>query len=371
MTNLEGRVILRRRRPRPARRRADRPRDSRRARRGAGPARLVSRDGGGGGVRRAAARLRRRRRRLLRHHLRASRHAGRRVLALSRSHDHPGTPRLFAGALPDRVGRARFHPTPHAEIADERTAEFPLFLTTGRILGHYQSGTQTRRSPELAALAPEPIAELHPATARTRRRRRRRDGRPDHAARQRDLQGPADPIDSRGHDLRAFPLERERRRQSPDHRRARSDQPACPNSRCAPFARSPPTARARHDRTTSIWSSSATAWPAPASSKISSPATAAASSTVTVFGDEPHGNYNRILLSGVLAGTHKPDDILINPLAWYTANGVTLHAGTRVERIDLDDAHGDRRGRDHVNRTTRWSSRPAAVPFMPADRRPA
>lgn len=56
---------------------------------------------------------------------------------------------------------------------------------------------------------------------------------------------------------------------------------------------------------------------------------------VVVVGDEPHGNYNRILLSGVLAGTHRADDIMINPLSWYAANGVRLHAGTRVERLDL------------------------------------
>jgi len=56
---------------------------------------------------------------------------------------------------------------------------------------------------------------------------------------------------------------------------------------------------------------------------------------VTVFGDEPHGNYNRILLSSVLAGHHTPGDILINPLSWYPAHGVTLHAGVRVENIDL------------------------------------
>lgn len=56
---------------------------------------------------------------------------------------------------------------------------------------------------------------------------------------------------------------------------------------------------------------------------------------IVVFGDEPHGNYNRILLSGVLAGSHRRDDIVINPPSWYAANGVKLHAGTRVETIDL------------------------------------
>ena len=55
---------------------------------------------------------------------------------------------------------------------------------------------------------------------------------------------------------------------------------------------------------------------------------------VTVFGDEPYGNYNRILLSSVLAGTHAANDIFINPLAWYRDQGVTLRAGVRVTTID-------------------------------------
>ena len=61
----------------------------------------------------------------------------------------------------------------------------------------------------------------------------------------------------------------------------------------------------------------------------------AAGHRITVFGDEPCGNYNRILLSSVLARSHDPKSIFINPLAWYAANGVTLHAGLRVESIDL------------------------------------
>ena len=55
---------------------------------------------------------------------------------------------------------------------------------------------------------------------------------------------------------------------------------------------------------------------------------------ITMFGDEPYGNYNRILLSGVLAGTHDAQDIFINPLAWYEQTNVTLHAGVRVSHID-------------------------------------
>src|SRR5215468_5407460 len=55
---------------------------------------------------------------------------------------------------------------------------------------------------------------------------------------------------------------------------------------------------------------------------------------IVMFGDEPYGNYNRILLSGVLAGSHEPKDIFLNPLQWYTGNGIKLHAGVRVESID-------------------------------------
>jgi NAD(P)H-dependent nitrite reductase large subunit len=55
---------------------------------------------------------------------------------------------------------------------------------------------------------------------------------------------------------------------------------------------------------------------------------------ITVFGDEPTGNYNRILLSSVLARSHDPKDIFLNPLPWYAANGIALHAGARVTTID-------------------------------------
>jgi nitrite reductase (NADH) large subunit len=55
---------------------------------------------------------------------------------------------------------------------------------------------------------------------------------------------------------------------------------------------------------------------------------------VTIIGDEPYGNYNRILLSGVLSGHEDAGDIVINPLGWYDENGVELLAGARVTRID-------------------------------------
>jgi nitrite reductase (NADH) large subunit len=47
---------------------------------------------------------------------------------------------------------------------------------------------------------------------------------------------------------------------------------------------------------------------------------------ITVFGAEPHVNYDRIMLSSVLAGEKQIDDIVINPRAWYEDNNITLHA---------------------------------------------
>ncbi len=55
---------------------------------------------------------------------------------------------------------------------------------------------------------------------------------------------------------------------------------------------------------------------------------------ITVFGAEPHPNYNRILLSPVLAGEQTLDEIILNPLSWYAEQGITLHAGKKVEQID-------------------------------------
>ena len=55
---------------------------------------------------------------------------------------------------------------------------------------------------------------------------------------------------------------------------------------------------------------------------------------ITVFGAEPHPNYNRILLSPVLAGEQTFKDIVLNPLEWYEENGIKLHLGKTISRID-------------------------------------
>ncbi|HEX2073559.1 MAG TPA: molybdopterin dinucleotide binding domain-containing protein, partial [Geodermatophilus sp.] len=80
--------------------------------------------------------------------------------------DHPGTPRLFTERFATPDGRARFVRVEHVPAHEQPDAEYPYVLTTGRVLAQYQSGTQTRRSRSLQVLAPLPRAELHPDLAR-------------------------------------------------------------------------------------------------------------------------------------------------------------------------------------------------------------
>jgi len=54
---------------------------------------------------------------------------------------------------------------------------------------------------------------------------------------------------------------------------------------------------------------------------------------ITMFGAEPCGNYNRVLLSSVLDGTQSVEAVTLNPAAWYGENGITLHSGIRATRI--------------------------------------
>ncbi len=57
---------------------------------------------------------------------------------------------------------------------------------------------------------------------------------------------------------------------------------------------------------------------------------------ITIFGDETHVNYNRILLSSVLAGEKNTDDIVLNGIDWYTSNGIRARFGVRIDGIDRD-----------------------------------
>ncbi|QPK65564.1 NAD(P)/FAD-dependent oxidoreductase [Methylomonas sp. LL1] len=57
---------------------------------------------------------------------------------------------------------------------------------------------------------------------------------------------------------------------------------------------------------------------------------------ITVFGAEPHGNYNRIMLTPVLFGAKSISDIMIHDFAWYRRNRITLHCGADKTVVDVD-----------------------------------
>jgi assimilatory nitrate reductase catalytic subunit len=80
--------------------------------------------------------------------------------------DHPGTPRLWEDkkfATPD--GKAHFNPIAYREPGEVTDEEYPIVLTTGRVVSQYLSGTQTRRIGKLVDLYPEPKLEIHPELA--------------------------------------------------------------------------------------------------------------------------------------------------------------------------------------------------------------
>jgi assimilatory nitrate reductase catalytic subunit len=79
--------------------------------------------------------------------------------------DSPGTPRLYEDRFGFPDGRARFHPITYLPPAEEPDDEYPLILTTGRVIYHYLSGNQTRRTPFLYEQAPCPWVELHERAA--------------------------------------------------------------------------------------------------------------------------------------------------------------------------------------------------------------
>jgi assimilatory nitrate reductase catalytic subunit len=92
------------------------------------------------------------------------------------SDDHPGTPRLFEEGswnpiakgngrfyFPD--GKARFHAAPYFGPAEDTDDQYPIILTTGRVVSQFLSGTQTRRIGPLVDQYPEPRVEVHPRLA--------------------------------------------------------------------------------------------------------------------------------------------------------------------------------------------------------------
>jgi len=92
------------------------------------------------------------------------------------SEDHPGTPRLFEPRSTNPIargqgrfyfpdGKARFIVAPYTPPAEDVDDEFPIILTSGRVVSQYLSGTQTRRIGPLVDQYPEPRIEMHPQLA--------------------------------------------------------------------------------------------------------------------------------------------------------------------------------------------------------------
>ncbi|MEU5846751.1 molybdopterin oxidoreductase family protein [Saccharopolyspora shandongensis] len=79
--------------------------------------------------------------------------------------EHPGTPRLFLDGFAHPDGLARFEAVEHRAPAETPQEAFPLTATTGRVLAQYQSGAQTRRVAELNEASAEAFVEIHPDTA--------------------------------------------------------------------------------------------------------------------------------------------------------------------------------------------------------------
>jgi assimilatory nitrate reductase catalytic subunit len=76
------------------------------------------------------------------------------------SEDHPGTPRLFLERFATGDGRARFHAVNYQPAAEEPDHEYPLYLTTGRIMARYRSGTQTRLIAVQMQSAPDAFVQI-------------------------------------------------------------------------------------------------------------------------------------------------------------------------------------------------------------------
>lgn len=79
--------------------------------------------------------------------------------------DHPGTPRLFEEKFYHADGKAKFHAIEYVGAAEKPDEEYPLILTSGRVVYQYLSGNQTRRIKFLVDQCPEPYVEIHPETA--------------------------------------------------------------------------------------------------------------------------------------------------------------------------------------------------------------
>ena len=266
--------------------------------------------------------------------------------------DHPGTPRLFADRFPTDDGRARCAAVEHTGPAEKPAAAYPLYLTTGRVLGAVP--VPRPDPPDPRADRRGSLRRAAPDAGRTDRGGAGRAGRRRDPARRAPGHGPRRRQHPPGHRVRPLPLGR---RQPADQRRARPIQPDAgvqgllgPHLGGATVApRGRPDRRPRGgDRVTRPHLLDHRSDPARredrvvvvgngmAATRLVEQLVSRGHRAVTVLGDECHPPYNRILLSAVLEGTHRPEAIRLREPEWYAAHGVDLRLGARVVDLHRD-----------------------------------
>ena len=280
--------------------------------------------------------------------------------------DHPGTPRMFLDRFATPDGRARFVPVEHRPGAEDLDAEYPVYLTTGRVLQHYQSGAQTRRVPALRAAQPEPFVEIHPDLAAGLLARRRETGSAwsAAAARRRAASRITDTIRA---DTVFMPF----------HWGGAGSANLVTNPALDPVSKMPEfkvcavrleavTVTGR-DRLRVVVVGNGMAGVRFVQELL---AAGDPDCAVTVVGDEPGGAYNRVLLPHVLAGAAREDSIALAGEGWYDRHAESRCSPAVARRADRPGRNGCLSWPTAApSRTTCSCSRPAAAPVLPPRRR--
>jgi ferredoxin-nitrate reductase len=254
--------------------------------------------------------------------------------------DHAGTERLYGSwRFPTSDSRARMTATPHAEPADAPDDEYPLVLTTGRLAHQWHTMTRTGKSKDLLAAEPEPFVELHADDARRFGARdgdkvvvRSRRGRATLRARVSDTVAAGT----------AF---------APFHWGALHLEPGAGALNGVVARAIDPTSRQAELKATAVRVEPVGAPAARGGARrrlVVVGAGMAGSATIeallahappedwdiTLVGAEAEPPYNRILLSQVLTGAAREDELDLREPAWFADRGVTMRLGVPARLVD-------------------------------------
>ena len=232
-----------------------------------------------------------------------------------------GGERLFAGSFAHPDGRARMYAVEHRGAAEQPCADYPVHLTTGRVLAQYQSGAQTRRVRSLPDDGP--FVEMHPLLAG---RLGVGQGDPVRVATRRgEMTAPAKVVPTIRPDTVFVPFH------WVGANRLTNDA-LDPASRMPEFkvcAASVVAHAWRPQRIVVVGGGMAAV-------RLSEHLAGDERFAVTVLADEASPPYNRILLSAVLEGTHSADALTLRSAEWYAGHGIDLRLGARVLEVDRD-----------------------------------